>query len=68
MENKSTRKMLNKSVASIDLWGTPKTISIHVLYELLILVLCFLFNKYSRIDLNAGKLEPYVVNVAINRS
>ena len=45
MKGKSARETLNKKGPSIDPWGTPKTISIHVLYELFIFVLCFLFNK-----------------------
>ena len=46
----------------------PKAISIHVLYELFILVLCFLFDKYSWFNLKAGKLKPYTFNFAIKRS
>ena len=37
IKNKSAKKMLNKREPSIDLWRRPKTISIHVLYELFIL-------------------------------
>ena len=39
VKNKSTRKMLKKRGPRIDPRDTPKTISIHVLYELSILVL-----------------------------
>ena len=53
---------------NIDPWGTSKTISIHVLYELFILVLYFLFKKQSWVSLKTGKLKPYVFNFAIKRS
>ena len=45
MKNKSAKKMLQKRGPIIDPSVTPKTISLHVLYELFILVVCFLFNK-----------------------
>ena len=45
-----------------------KTIYIHVLYELFIFVLCFLFDKYSWNNLKAGKLKPYAFNFTIKRS
>ena len=46
MKKKSARKMSNKRRPSINLWGSPKTISIHVLYELFTLAFCFLLNTH----------------------
>ena len=49
VKEKSERKILNKMEPDIDIRGTPKTISIHVLVldTLFVLDLCFLVNKWS---------------------
>ena len=45
MKNRSAKNLLNTNGPSIEPWGTPKSISNHVLYELFTLVLCFLSDK-----------------------
>ena len=45
MKKKFAKKTLNKRRPSIDPLDTLKTIFIHELHELFILVLCLLFNK-----------------------
>ena len=57
--------MLDKRGPIIHPWDTPKTNSIHVPYELFILVLCLLFNKLSWNSLKAVKLKPYALNFAV---
>ena len=44
-EEQICKENVEQKGSRIDPCGTPKLISIHVLYELFILVLCFLLNK-----------------------
>ena len=60
--------MLKSSGPKTDPCGTPTFNSDQELKELLILVLCHLFDKYDLISLNALLSKPYACNLAIRRS
>ena len=57
--------MLNRGGPKIEPCGTPNFTASHSLYELLTLVLCFLCDRWSWINLKAGRLNPLAFNFAI---
>ena len=68
MKNRSANNMLHNNGQRKESWGTPKSISSYVLYELFALVLCFLSDRQSWINFEAGKVNPCAFSSAMRIS